>query len=83
MSPFIYTLYLSQSLKEMTASVMSIVAVTVENFISKKHINSFKEKKKTLKEKRHKTVWIEKARAECSSAHTLNLSTPERGRESS
>lgn len=46
MSPFIYTLYLSQSLKEMTTSVMSIVAVTVENFISKKHINSFKEKKK-------------------------------------
>lgn len=58
---------------------MSIVAVIVENFISKKTYKFIQggEKKKTLKEKRHKTVQIEKAGAERSSAHTLNLSTPE------
>lgn len=36
----------------MTTSVMSIVAVIVENFISKKHIHPFKEEKK----ERYKTV---------------------------
>lgn len=49
----------------MTTSVMSIVAVIVENFISKniyihsrskKKEKTRKEKKETLKEKRHKTV---------------------------
>lgn len=57
---------------------MSIVAVIVENFISKKTYKFIQGgEKKTLKEKRHKTVQIEKAGAERSSAHTLNLSTPE------